>query len=401
MKYAAGTLSVGVVLLATSIAACENPQATLGRLDDDFIDPEDIDFPELPDPPYNYEDHPLLPHFYFLAPVDNTPVESPVTNDGATLGRVLFYDRWISAKGTVRCASCHEQSLGFAGSSPTKVHLGELSTERNPLPLFNLRWVVSRSADAPADGESGFFWDGRAPTLESAIEVSLDSQDFVGAPEDLIARIEKLPYYAPLFEAAFGDGEITKARVVDAIAQYLRAIISDGSRLENAFAQIDWASGASIVESLEPIISDPLMMSGIRYYVGDGGCSSCHGDLVTPYRHPFANNGLDEDYADPGLFLHTGQAADDGVFRVPNLRNLTLRSRMMHDGRFASIRATLEHYASGVKSNPNLSEELVAHEGLDPAQIPGLEAAVQALEDDALRNDPRFSDPFPDSGSMK
>ena len=57
-----------------------------------------------------------------LAANDNTPANNAITNDGATLGRVLFYDKQLSKNNTIACASCHKQAISFdddALSSPT------------------------------------------------------------------------------------------------------------------------------------------------------------------------------------------------------------------------------------------------------------------------------------------
>ena len=48
-----------------------------------------------------------------LAANDNTPSDNPITNDGATLGRVLFYDKHLSKNNTVSCGSCHKQEFSF------------------------------------------------------------------------------------------------------------------------------------------------------------------------------------------------------------------------------------------------------------------------------------------------
>src|SRR3954466_1435062 len=62
-----------------------------------------------------------------LAANDNTPATNPITNDGATLGRVLFYDKHLSKNNTFGWGSCHKPdnsfsdalqlSKGFAGGS--------------------------------------------------------------------------------------------------------------------------------------------------------------------------------------------------------------------------------------------------------------------------------------------
>src|SRR5947207_1938276 len=96
---------------------------------------------------------------------DNTPVApgpSPVanriTNTGATLGRLLFYDKRLSRNDTVSCSSCHQQAHAF--SIPDVVGTGVAgTTNRHPMRLINLRFTR----------QPGFFLDNRAPTLESLV----------------------------------------------------------------------------------------------------------------------------------------------------------------------------------------------------------------------------------------
>src|SRR5678815_1403850 len=60
--------------------------------------------PGLPAEPYEYSDalaalssHLRSPTAGTVTFVDNMPAANPITNAGATLGRVLFYDRQLSA----------------------------------------------------------------------------------------------------------------------------------------------------------------------------------------------------------------------------------------------------------------------------------------------------------------
>ena len=76
----------------------------------------------LPDTAYEYANVPLPAHFQGVRAVDNTPADNPITNDGATLGRVLFYDTALSANGTTSCSSCHKQEHAFA--DPNRVIRG-------------------------------------------------------------------------------------------------------------------------------------------------------------------------------------------------------------------------------------------------------------------------------------
>jgi cytochrome c peroxidase len=89
----------------------------------------------LPTTAFNYANQPL-PNFLRSPQIvaqDNTPATNPITDWGATLGRVLFYDKTLSINNTVACASCHKQnlafadnralSLGFAGGSTGELHV--------------------------------------------------------------------------------------------------------------------------------------------------------------------------------------------------------------------------------------------------------------------------------------
>ena len=99
-----------------ALGACKDKkQITI--VDDKF---EAIDtYLNIPHQPYNYA-NPELPPFFnnqFIQFQNNSPIDNPVTNWGATLGRVLFYDKDLSINSTISCASCHNQSVGFTDTS--------------------------------------------------------------------------------------------------------------------------------------------------------------------------------------------------------------------------------------------------------------------------------------------
>ena len=71
---------------------------------------------------------------------DNTPNNNPVTNTGAMLGRVLFYDERLSANNTVSCASCHLQENGFSDPGRLSVGFEGGLTARNSMGLANARF---------------------------------------------------------------------------------------------------------------------------------------------------------------------------------------------------------------------------------------------------------------------
>src|SRR5262249_34448238 len=112
----------------------------------------------LPDTPYRYADIDLPAHF--KTPVarrfDNTPADNPVTDHGATLGRVLFYDTRLSANNTVSCGSCHVQKHAFVDPDRFSKGFAGQRTDRHAMSLVNLRYVL----------RGRFFWDERAGNLE-------------------------------------------------------------------------------------------------------------------------------------------------------------------------------------------------------------------------------------------
>src|SRR6187401_177089 len=74
--------------------------------------------PALPAQNAGYVDYARtnLPLLFQAGPgvLDNTPVDNQMTDAGATLGRVLFYDKRLSHDNSTSCSSCHKQANGFS-----------------------------------------------------------------------------------------------------------------------------------------------------------------------------------------------------------------------------------------------------------------------------------------------
>ena len=62
---------------------------------------------------------------------------NPITDDGATLGRVLFYDTKLSANDEVSCASCHHQENAFSDPERFSEGFDGGLTKRNSMSLSN------------------------------------------------------------------------------------------------------------------------------------------------------------------------------------------------------------------------------------------------------------------------
>ncbi|MBL7944050.1 MAG: cytochrome-c peroxidase, partial [Flavobacteriales bacterium] len=203
-------------------------------------------------------------------------------------------------------------------------------------------------------------------------------------------RVKAAPYYAELFEAAFGDAEVTEDRIADALAQFVRSILS---------YQTSYDEG---VETEFANFTESELLGKQIFFNGATRCNQCH--MTHNFYTPQAFiNGLETDYADDGVGALSGDAEDMGKFKVPSLRNVALTAPYMHDGRFNSLEEVVEHYNSGVQPHPFLDDRLTSDSQVGGApyqlQLTETEKAalvdfLHTLTDHVLVNDEKFSDPF-------
>src|SRR6476620_3720015 len=102
--------------------------------------PAATDTLNLPATPYRYANVQLPAHFLRAPHHDNSPPDNPLTDDGAPLGRVLFYDKRLSANNTTSCGSCHVQAHAFADPKPSSKGFHGALTDRRAMPLVNVRY---------------------------------------------------------------------------------------------------------------------------------------------------------------------------------------------------------------------------------------------------------------------
>ena len=347
----------------------------------------------LPETPDNYTVLALPPHLAtpLIAGQDNTPAGNPVTDAGATLGRVLFHDKRLSANNSTSCASCHQAAHGFSDPRPLSTGFAGGLTSRNSMGLTSARYYPRRS----------FFWDERSPTLEHQVLQPIQNEIEMGMTlPALVAKLAAEPFYAELFTAAFGDSSITSDRISRALAQFVRSIVSTDSKYDQGVAR-NFANFTA-----EEQLGRQIFLG----QVGNATCAACHGtDNFVPGN--LNNNGLENPSVDLGVGAVTGNPADNGKFKVPSLRNIELTAPYMHDGRFATLEAVVEFYNSGVQAHPNLSAPLRNPPGspgagqprrlnLSTAQKAALVAFMKTLTDRAVTSDERFSDPFRGTDSL-
>jgi cytochrome c peroxidase len=286
----------------------------------------------------------------------------------ATLGRVLFYDNILSLNNTVACASCHKQSLAFADNAAFSTGFMSKLTPRNSMSIVNLR------------EHEGLFWDLRESNLATMVVKPVQNHIEMGFDDmqHVVAKMNAVDYYKPLFFKAFGNNEISEEGIQSALATYLRSMVTYNTKydagMNNSFANFN----------SQEIMGKELF---------ETHCASCH--FGTEFKAPWqnsANIGLDQTYTDQG----TGE----GNFKIPSLRNIALTGPYMHDGRFNTLSEVVEHYNSGIKNHPQLNWELRGPDGgpqrlnMSQGDKDALVAFLNTLTDWKFVSDPRFSNPF-------
>ena len=319
------------------------------------------------DLPVSYQPWPFTMNRRF--PVPALPPDNPLLTARVELGERLFFDPLLSRDGTVSCASCHHPGAAFSDPRQFSQGVAGGRPPRHGMPLFNLAW------------KSSFSWDGRAPTLRQQVLQPIEDhremdQDLPG----LVLKLTKHPEYPALFAKAFSPAGITAERLALALENFLLTLISHGSKFDRAM------NGTGTLTDLEKRGFELFFM---EYEPRSGrlgaDCFHCHGGADFS-DHQFHNNGLDADPADPGRAAVSGQPGDHGRFSTPSLRNAALTAPYMHDGRFATLEAVLDHYTSGVKPSATLDPNLAKHPGggipLTSDDKAALVAFLRSLTDD-------------------
>lgn len=329
-----------------------------------------------------------------LPPVP-VPPGNAITEAKRVLGKILFWDEQLSSDDTIACGTCHIPAAGGAdprvavnpgpdGLSGTADDvLGSFGVMRrdfagNPLadPVFGFgRQVTGRTAPSNFSNlhSPELFWDGRASSsfadpldpgsillasggalesqavgpILSSVEMARDGRTWSDVvdklalvrplrladdiPADAAAAIAERPSYPELFAAAFGDAGITPARIAFAIATYERTLSPDQTPWDRFIAGNNAAMTAAQVQ-------------GWNVFRGPGSrCASCH---TPPFftNSDFLNIGVRPTSEDEGRFAVTGLAEDHGDMKVPGLRNVGLRTRLMHTGGIDDVADAIDFY---------------------------------------------------------
>lgn len=285
----------------------------------------------------------------------------------AALGRKLFHDPSLSASGRMSCATCHAPEAGDAQNNKLPAQLGGPELDRQGLRTTpSIRYLAQNTAfffDEEGEPTGGFFWDGRAQSLQQqAAGPFLDPAEMANPDKaSVIAKLKRTPYTED-FLAVFGndalddvDGAFDRLTLAIQLFEREDASLNAFTSKYDAFLR----KQATLTEQ---------EMRGLQLFNDErkGNCFACHPSArgpdgtMPPFtdftydnlgvpRNPAQTRNADPDFFDLGLCARaTGDLRDRpdlcGAFKVPSLRNVTLRQAFFHNGHFTDLREVLRFY---------------------------------------------------------
>lgn len=255
------------------------------------------------------------------------------------LGKMLFQDQRLSANASLSCASCHQESLGFADGKPRSIGQGAKVLARNSPGLIGAFW------------QKTFFWDGRAKGLNEQMDHVVFSHGEFNTNYVKMTQVLHDPKYDSLVQKAFQSpkGMYTKGMINSAIAWYLYGLEYGN----NPFAK--WMRH-------EKSQISPAVLRGANLFMGKALCASCHfaplwGGLSppfyeeneyevigTPQTSALNKAVLDSDLGRAKLFPHPIWKR---AFKTPSLINVAKTSPYMHHGAFQKLSQVIQFYQKG------------------------------------------------------
>src|ERR1043165_6789703 len=272
------------------------------------------------------------------------PADNPLTREKVALGKALYFDKRLSADGTLSCATCHDPAAAFADHNPLSTGI------RNQIGTRNVPTVLNATFNQTQ------FWDGRARILEDQAKGPLVNAREMGmaSEEAVVAQVAAIPEYRKKFRQVFGRIGITIETIVKAIAAFERTQLSGNSPFDRFMAGEERALTQA-------------QKRGWDLFQKKAQCINCHvfskdSPFFTDFK--FHNTGIEMEtpglsqlaqraremrvhsqstqtinllsdlpgFATLGRYLVTNRPEDVGAFKTPGLRDVELTSPYMHNG---------------------------------------------------------------------
>jgi cytochrome c peroxidase len=303
---------------------------------------------------------------------ETIPADNPQTPEKIALGQKLFFERRLSADGTVSCSTCHNPDLAFTDRKPASVGINGRVGQRNAPTILNALYDKTQ------------FWDGRAKTLEEQAGFPIVNPSEMGRPslDAAVVQIARVEQYQQAFQRVFGRAP-NGPDLLRAIASYERTQLSFDSPFDHFMAGDNNAIDASAKR-------------GWELFNTQAGCNKCHAltetrrDVTLFTDNDFHNIGIgiirhnvvalagqaeklinsadtaaidraaiQHDMSVLGRFLITRREKDTASFKTPGVRNVLVTGPYFHDGSQETLWDVMDHYNKGDGlHNPWLDEDV-------------------------------------------
>ncbi len=317
------------------------------------------------------------------------------------VGKKLFFDEDLSSNGNQSCASCHDPDFGFADPDVTVGApvsegsvTGEFGNRNAPTAAYAsftpdfVKIATQTDDNTVSNFQGGQFLDGRATDLvEQAKGPFLNPVEMNNTDKaEVVTKVQNASY-ASDFTDVFGAGAFSDVdQAYDNIAAAIAAFeaTSELSPFTSKFDAV-MAGSATFTASEQ---------NGFDLFTGattpETKCANCHtvnspdaaGSLFTDFNYYNVGapinasnpaNVANPAFRDGGLGDRTDltpaeQAAEQGKFRTPTLRNVELTAPYMHNGVHETLEEVITHY--DLFSDDNITPEVNAN--LAEEMAPGL-----------------------------
>lgn len=318
---------------------------------------------KLPSDPKNYA--PLEKYEAMKIPADN-----PMTQDKATLGWQLWFDKRLSGDGKLSCYSCHVNEKGLTDGVALNKGAFDKPLTRSAPTLWNIGYHAE------------WYWDGRSKALEGQALAAWKLANMGGKDKekdeiraDIIATLNAA--YKDQFQKVFG-GPANEKQIAAALATFMRTIISKTTAFDK------WQAGD------EKAVSDAAKRGWAAFQKAK--CTNCHvGFLFTNLQFHNVGIGLvDGKPKDVGRFANSKIEKDTGAFKTPTLRDVARSAPYFHDGSVATLEEAVKFMVNGGGENPFLDKTNLQKADITAAEQADIVEFLKSLSETAIIPEPKL-----------
>lgn len=307
------------------------------------------------------------------------------TPELVALGRRLFFDPALSARGHRSCATCHQPAAGFTDGRPVALVDPGHGRVRNTPTLLNAGFQREQFADQ------------RVGFLEFQFEeVMSNPREMALVPDSAARKLAGDSALVARFAAALGKPAIqalTGQSLSIAVAAYVRSLEALDSRFDRAIRGDTGAVTAS-------------ERRGFNLFMGKAGCGTCHfaplfGGTTPPNylesepevigvpSRPVQRGAVID--GDIGVFGSTRAPLHRHAFKTPTVRNVALTAPYMHNGVYRTLEEVIDFYdvGGGAGIGIRLPNQTLPPDslGLSQREKGDLEAFMESLTDSTYRTE--------------